>query len=91
MLPFLEPRKMTSIIIARHGKRDLEGYPEMPAPDGSSSEEDRLDPDFKEAAADVMRAFESRSVIDLARALHAAFQLFDSSPHEEGEHEEDEE
>lgn len=91
MLPFLEPRKITSIIIARHGKSDLEGNPELEAPDGSSSEEEGLDPDFKEAAADVMRAFENRSVIDLARALKAAFELFDSGPHSEDEHEEDEE
>jgi hypothetical protein len=85
MLPFLEPKKITSVIIARHGKPDLETHSEEESPDSD------LDPGMKMAAEDVMRAFESKSVIDLAKALHSAFQIFDSMPHEEGPHEEEEE
>lgn len=84
MLPFLEPKKMSSMVIARHGKSDLEANPEI-------DHDDSIDSDMKEAAADVMRAFESRSVIDLAKALHACFEIYDSMPHEEGPHEDDEE
>ena len=84
MLPFLEPKKMSSMVIARHGKSDLDAHPEI-------DHDDSIDPDMKEAAADVMRAFESKSVIDLAKALHSAFMIFDAMPHVEGEHEDNEE
>ena len=91
MLPFLKPRSMSTVIIARHGKADLDAHPEMDAPDASSNDKEDMHPDFKEAAEDVMRAFDRRSVTDLARALHSAFELFDAAPHVEGEHEDEEE
>lgn len=80
MLPFLEPKKITSVIIARRGKPDLEASPEV------DMSEDSMDPGLKEAAEDVMRAFETKSVTDLAKALKSVFEICDASPHEEGEH-----
>lgn len=67
MLPFLEPKKTISVIMARRGKKDLETAPEMEAP-GSS-----MNPALKSAAEDVMRALESKSVIDLGKAMQAAY------------------
>lgn len=81
MLPFLEPKKTVSIIIARRGKPDLESQPEVEAG------EDKIHPDLKEAAEDVMRAIQSKSVIDLAKALQSAFQICDAMPHDEDESE----
>lgn len=85
MLPFLEPKKMTSVIIARRGKPDLETAPEV------DMSQDKMDPAMKAAAEDVMRAIEGKSVHDLARALQSAFEICDSMPHEEGPHFEEEE
>lgn len=74
MLPFLEPKKISSVIIARRGKPDLETSPEV------DMGEDKVDPGLKEAAEDMMRAFESKSVIDLAKALKSAYEICDSYP-----------
>lgn len=78
MLPFLEPKKMSSVISAKRGKVGLEEAPEVLAP-GSE-----LDPGLQEAAQDIMRAIEAKSSIDLAKAIKAAFEICDSAPHEEG-------
>lgn len=87
MLPFLEPKKITSVIIARRGKPDLESHPEM---DMTSEDDDNdLPMGMESAAEDVMRALDKRSVKDLAKSLHAAFELYDSMPHQEGPHEEE--
>lgn len=77
MLPFLEPKKMSSVIIARRGKSDIESSPEV------DMSEDKLDPGLKEAAEDMMRAFESKSVLDLAKAFKAAHEICESYPHED--------
>lgn len=84
MLPFLEPKHMSTTIIARRGKPDLEASPEK------DMTED-IDPGLKEAAEDLMRAVESKSVIDVAKALKSAFEICDAYPHQEGEHTNEEE
>ena len=90
MLPFLEPKKITSIIIARRHKPDLEANPEMEAP----GHED-VHPALKDAAADILSAMEHRSVIDLAKALQSAYDACaggsDESEDENNEPMEDEE
>lgn len=77
MLPFLEPKKAVSVIVARRGKSDLEASPEVEAP-GSE-----MDPGLKEAASDLMRALDERSVMGVAQALKAAFDICDSYDDEE--------
>jgi hypothetical protein len=79
MLPWLEPKKAVSIIIARHNKPDVEAKSEV---DASSS----IHPDLKEAATDLLSAVKSESIIEIAHALEAAFECLDAMPHEEGEH-----
>lgn len=69
---------------ARHG-HNTEVKPEM------EMGEDKVHPELKEAAEDILRAIQNKSVIDLARALEMAFYVCDSYPHEEGSHMEDEE
>lgn len=82
-LPFLEPRKMSAMIIARRGKPDLETAPEIEAPGHE------MNPEIKDAGQRVMSAFEAKSVVDLCKALQDFFEACDSMPHEEGEHEEE--
>jgi len=78
MLPFLAPRKMTSVIIARRGKNpDVEVNPEVEAP-GSN-----MNPALKMAAEDFLRAVDTRSPIDLAKAFKDAFMALETEPHEE--------
>lgn len=84
MLPFLEPKKMSSVIIAKRGKTDLHQADESLAP------ESEMDPGLHEAAQDILRAIDAKSSIDLAKAIKAAFEICDSYPHEEGEHTEGE-
>lgn len=62
----------------------------------SSSEPIKRSPDheveydvLESAAQDIMDAFEKKDVPALAIAIRAAFELCDSSPHEEGPHLED--
>lgn len=86
MLPFLEPKKTVSVIMSRRGKSpDVEVNPEVEAPDSE------IDSNLKAAAEDMLRALESKSVIDLAKSLKAAFEICDASPHAEGEHTNEEE
>ncbi len=82
MLPFLDSKKIVSVIAARKGKSDMEVKPEVEAVGGE------IDPGLKSAAEDIMRAIESKSVIDLASAIKAAFEVCDSyedAPQMEGE------
>lgn len=73
MLPFMAPKKMTSLIMARRGKSpDLEVAPEVEAP-GS-----KMNPALKTAAEDFLSAVDSRSPIDLAKAFQAAFDALES-------------
>jgi hypothetical protein len=84
MLPFMHPKKAVSVIIARRGKPDVEAKSEIGGKD--------LPMGLEDAAADILRAMDERSVKGLADALQNAFQICDAAPHEEGEHEgEDEE
>ena len=85
MLPMFAPKKIVSVIVAKKGKPDVSVTPEVEAP-GSE-----MDPGLKEAAEDMLRAFESRSVMDMAQALKAAFECLDAAPHVEGPHLEQEE
>lgn len=72
-LPFLDRKKMSSVISSRRGKSpDIEVNPEVEAP-GSE-----MDPGLKSAAEDLLRAIESKSVIDLAKALKAAIEMCSS-------------
>jgi len=85
MLPMFEPKKVVSVISARRGKPDVEVSAEVEAP-GSE-----IDPGLKEAAEDMLRAFQDKSVLGMAMALKAAFECCDAAPHVEGEHIEGEE
>lgn len=80
MLPFLAPKKMVSVIVSQRGKNDLHDVnSEVEAP-GSD-----MDPGLQEAAEDMLRAIDTRSPMDLAKALKAAFEICDSYEDEEGE------
>lgn len=86
MLPFLDKKKIVSVINQRRGKLDTTINSEIEAP-GSE-----VDEGLKECATDILNAIEHKSVIDLAKSLHAAFEYMEAMPHEEGPHlEEDEE
>ena len=77
-LPFLKPKNIASIILARH------------KPDGSVHDEGvegEEDPALVTAAEDIIRALNEKNATGLADALRSAFQILDSEPHEEGEHE----
>lgn len=83
MLPFLDQKKIGGLIIARKGKSDIhDAAAEVEHSEGG------MDPALKEAAEDVLRAVEQKSVLDLAKALDAFFEIRDAMPHVEGEHEE---
>lgn len=71
--------------MSKRGKPDMEANSEVEAP-GSD-----INPGLKSAAEDILRAIESKSPIDLAKAIEAAFNACDSEPHEEGPHTNEEE
>lgn len=75
MLPFLKPRQMTAIVIAKQ------------KPEGSI--EDQGDPleGLNVAASDLIKALGAKDAVAVAQALKAAFEICDSMPHEEGPHE----
>lgn len=73
MLPMFEPKKMASVISSKRGKPDLDVAVEVEIP-GSE-----IDPGLQEAAEDIMRAIESKSVIDLAKAIKSAIECVDSA------------
>ena len=81
MLPFLKPKHQTGIIIAQ---RKPDGKEELHGP------EDQEDAGLEAAAADLIRAVHAKDEAAVAAALRAAFEICDSEPHEEGEHEENE-
>jgi DNA repair protein RadC len=76
MLPFLQPKKMVSVIIAKH-KPSGEIEP--------MHEEDEMDPALMAAAEDLMKAIAMKDSKALAMALKAAFEVCDMGAHEEGE------
>lgn len=64
--------------MSRRGKGpDVEVASEVEAPDS------QMDPALKEAAADILRAIETKSVMDLAKAIKAAYEICDSSQEEQ--------
>lgn len=72
-LPFLDPKKIAmSVVATKLKKRDLEVKPEVEAP------ESEMDPALKEAAEDLMRAINDKSVMDVAKALKAAYMVCES-------------
>lgn len=73
MLPFLKNKRIQTMMVAH--KR--EGEP-MDLP----TEEHPL----ASAAEDLIHAVHSKNIEAVAQALEAAFQIFDSLPHEEGTH-----
>lgn len=78
MLPFLDKKKTVSVIMAKRGKSpDIEVNSEMEAPG------QEIDPVLKEAATDILRAIETKSVIDLAKALEAAYEACEASDESE--------
>lgn len=81
MLPFLDKKKIAGAILTKRGKADVQVAPEVEAPDSD------MDAGLKECAEDILRAIEHKSVMDLAMALHAFFEMADAMPHVEGEHE----
>lgn len=77
MLPFLKPKKITSIIIAKH------------KPEGGIEpmhEEDEEMPELVGAAESLISAVHSKDAKAVAEALKAAFEVCDAYPHQEGEH-----
>lgn len=81
MLPWLEKKKSVTVYKSTKGKSpDMEMNSEVEAPDSE------MDEGLKEAAEDILRAINSKSAMDLAKAIKSAFEICDSYPHEEGEH-----
>lgn len=67
MLPFL-PKKNVGSVVSQVGKSDF-----TPA-----AEKSDMDPGKLQAAEDILRAIESKSPHDLAKALSAAFSMYES-------------
>lgn len=76
-LPFFDHKKTVSIIIAQRGKPSVEVTPEVEMGD------DKVDPGLKSAAEDVLSAIQSKSVVDLAKALRAAWEVCENYEPEE--------
>lgn len=75
MLPFLQPKKMTSVIV------------ETRKPNGNVESRDEEDHPLMSAAEDLIRAVHGKDAKAVAHALQSAFEIADSQPHEEGQHE----
>lgn len=81
MLPFLKPRQVAGVIIA---KRKPDGGTETQGQEG-----DEMQP-LEAACDDIQRALAAKDSKQLAEAIKAAFEICDSMPHEEGPHTNDE-
>ena len=77
MLPFLQPKKQASVIIAR---RKSDGSVE------AEHEEGEHVPGVMTAAEDLISAVHARDAKGVADAMKAAFEIMDAEPHVEGEH-----
>lgn len=82
MLPFLAPKKIASVIVAK--TKPTGGI----EPKG---EEGEHDPALMSAAEDLISAVHMKDAVAVADALRAAFDICDSEPHVEGEHLNDDE
>jgi hypothetical protein len=78
MLPFLKPKKMSSMIIAKVSPKG------ETMPQGAEDEENM---GLVVAAEDLLAAIASKDANAVAEALRAAFQMCDMEPHVEGPHE----
>jgi hypothetical protein len=78
MLPFLQPKKQASVIIAARKKDESTE---------TIGEEGEHPPGLMAAAEDVLSAVANKDATALAGALKAAFECCDAQPHEEGPHE----
>lgn len=73
MLPIHDKKRMMSFLGERRlGKGDTEVASEVLAP------ESEIDPALREAATDILSAIQNKSVIDLANAIKAAFEVCSS-------------
>lgn len=72
MLPFLQPKKMSTTVIVAH-------------PDGKEHEEGEQPDDLQMAAEDLIHAVHMKDASAVSHALHAAFMICDAMPHEEAE------
>lgn len=79
-LPFLKPKNMASIIIERR----------KPVPDEQDGKEGPHD-SIKTCAEDLIKAVHEHDVDGVAAAMHSAFTILESQPHDEAPHEETEE
>lgn len=82
-IPFLNPKKAVGVVIShRKGKLGIEVKSEQGGdyPDG-----------LKEACEDILRAVDERSVLGMAAAIKAAFEICDAYPNEESNEEQGEE
>lgn len=79
MLPFLQPKKIATLMVSRRGKPGVAAKNEVVPGDGEN-------PGLISAAEDLMSAIEQKSRVDIARALRAAFEICDAEPHNEGPH-----
>lgn len=75
MLPFLQKRQLESIVIAKQ------------KPEGSI-EEYMPNDGLQAAMSDLGRALKSEDVVAAARAFQSAFEICESYPHNEVDHEE---
>lgn len=80
MLPFLDPKKVSSVIISKRKDKNLEVKSEVDSPDNKN------DSALEDACHGIMAALDQKSVKDLALAIKEAFLICDSAPHVEGEH-----
>lgn len=85
MLPFLKKPQTSSIIIKRMGQPDTKAMPEK------DMSNDAISDDMRQCAEQLMRAIESKSVVELAHAMKAMCQMIDMEPHIEGPHSDEEE
>lgn len=77
MLPFMKPRRVTSLLIAKHD-------PETGI--GNAEPEQEEKEGLLMAAEHLISAIHSKDAKAVASALRAAFDMADSEPHKEGEH-----
>lgn len=77
MLPFLKNRKEPGMagVTTLYRKED-----------GSNESEDMHNSGIKAAAEDLCKAIKAEDYEAAAKALKAAFEIFDSEPHKEGPH-----
>lgn len=77
-LPFLDPKKVASLVVSK----------KIDKPSVELAAETVVEPEMPELnmiAEDMLAAIDKKSPSDLAKAIHAAFLMCESMPHEEKE------